>query len=585
MGDSFTRPGIQRASATVNAALVLICTVGCGQEPPARPDGSGPAAAPIRLPDDDAAFALPLAELEAKAEEAGRAAARVEATAEGVRLRREHARLARILALRGAEGDWIGQARTSLREASRRSALAGACDAALELARLEARDERDLTAAYAAAYRTARRFAGRREAEACAGEARRMTEVLAAHRPGPEVLAAIDADPDADDPSAGMEPPAAPADPIAALVAERAAEGAALLERIAVYGQPAPGAAPAAGGLVRVVLHLDRAAVFERGEIPADGELPRRAFLDFERTRPAPGVAPSTQVGAGGVRRVRVGSPRPRRLRVVFDLDEDARYRLFFLTDPYRVVLDFERTGRPVVEVAAPAEGRLRTVVLDPGHGGNDYGARYEGLHESQIALDITRRVATLLEQRLPEARILMTRNRDELVDLEQRTAFANSVAADIFVSIHLNAADDPVEHGGVTTFVLDTSNDRQANRLAARENNTTAAEVTGLERILAHLHRAEQVGESRRLAAEIQRFTLLSGRRLMPHLPDRGVKSAMFYVLVGARMPAVLVEASFLTQPEEAALLRTERYRQALADGIAEGIVRYGRAETPSTP
>ena len=132
--------------------------------------------------------------------------------------------------------------------------------------------------------------------------------------------------------------------------------------------------------------------------------------------------------------------------------------------------------------------------------------------------------------------------------------------------------------NGGVATFVLDTDNDRHATRLAARENGTSASEVTGLQRILAGLHRDDQVAASRAAAALVQRTTLVAGRRVIPTLPDRGVKSAMFYVLVGARMPAILVEASFLTQPEEARHLRTERYRQTLAEGIADGVVRYAR-------
>jgi N-acetylmuramoyl-L-alanine amidase len=151
----------------------------------------------------------------------------------------------------------------------------------------------------------------------------------------------------------------------------------------------------------------------------------------------------------------------------------------------------------------------------------------------------------------------------------------ANAAGADLFASIHLNASEQPVDHGGVATFVLDSSDERQAIRLAARENGTTPAEVTGLQKILAGLHRREQVAASREVARDVQRATLQAGRRILPSLHDRGVKEAMFYVLVGARMPAVLVEASFLTHPEQAKALETERYRQALAEGIAVGLVR----------
>jgi N-acetylmuramoyl-L-alanine amidase len=217
----------------------------------------------------------------------------------------------------------------------------------------------------------------------------------------------------------------------------------------------------------------------------------------------------------------------------------------------------------------------VRTIVLDPGHGGNDYGARQFGLSESELTLDLAQRVRTILASRMPDVRVLLTREQDVFVSLEQRAAMANAVGADLFLSIHLNASPTPVERGGVTTFVLDTSDDRQAMRLAARENGTSVEQVDELSRILASLYRDEQLRGSRALAERVHRATLRAGRRVLPRLYDRGVRSALFYVLVGARMPAVLLEASFLTREDEANALRTPEYRQALAEGIAEGIAR----------
>src|SRR5690606_9340668 len=124
----------------------------------------------------------------------------------------------------------------------------------------------------------------------------------------------------------------------------------------------------------------------------------------------------------------------------------------------------------------------------------DDFGARAFGLRESDLTLDLAKRVRTLLASRLPDVRVVLTREDDALVSLEHRTALANAMDADLFLSIHLNAADEPVDRGGVTTFVLDTSNDRQAIRLAARENGTRAAQVDDLSRILASLHREEQL-------------------------------------------------------------------------------------------
>jgi N-acetylmuramoyl-L-alanine amidase len=193
--------------------------------------------------------------------------------------------------------------------------------------------------------------------------------------------------------------------------------------------------------------------------------------------------------------------------------------------------------------------------------------------------------VRDILRVRLPSTRVVLTREENRFVSLEQRTAMANAVGADAFVSIHLNAAWEDVQHGGVTTFVLDTNDDRQAVRLAARENGTSEHEVGALSRILAGLHRDEQATGSRGLAEHLHASTLAGGRRVLPRLYDRGVRSAMFHVLVGATMPAVLVEASFMTRRDEADALRTEGYRQALAEGIADGIVAYARGDAAPEP
>ena len=144
----------------------------------------------------------------------------------------------------------------------------------------------------------------------------------------------------------------------------------------------------------------------------------------------------------------------------------------------------------------------------------------------------------------------------------------ANALRADLFVSVHLNAANSEVEHGGVATYVLDINNDRNVLRLAARENGTRTTDVAPMQFLMGTLVRREQRERSEHLAQAVQEHTLAQGRRLLPELADRGIKSAMFYVLVGAQMPAVLVEASFITQPDEARALTTPAYRDALAPG-----------------
>ena len=542
--------------------MPLVLALACSE--PSAPLPEPPPAAPPApsIAGDAEAWTVPVPELRRAALELDARASEGLGTVEGVAAGRSAARLARVLALRDPDGDWLGRARAWLNEASRRGALEGSCEAALELAELEARDAGDLDAAYRAALRTKLRFQERGAPQrACARRAERMLRTLEPWRPSAASLAAIEADPDLDDPTAvARDPePAAPVDPVAAWAAAHAAH-AASLEGVLVYGQGE------AARSARAVLRFDGVVAYEHGE---SDEPTHRTWLQIPSARAGEGVQSEIAVGSGGLRRIAVAS-REGALRVDFELDPGAGFRSFALTDPFRIVLDFER------EPSARAEGPIDVIVIDPGHGADDYGGRAFGLHESDLVLDIALRARAILAARLPGARVILTRDRDVFVSLEQRTAMANALDADLFVSIHLNAADEPVEHGGVTTFVLDTTDDRQALRLAARENGTSPSEVGDLARILAGLHREEQVRASRALAEEVHRSTLLSGRRHVPRLYDRGVRSALFHVLVGARMPAILVEGSFLTRQDEADQLRTPRYRQALAEGIAGGVIAY---------
>ncbi|MCB9591409.1 MAG: N-acetylmuramoyl-L-alanine amidase [Sandaracinaceae bacterium] len=517
----------------------------CGTtEPPADPTPPGPAPeAPFAPPEVDDAWALSLPDLRDQTERTAPLDPR------------RAADLARVLSIRDPDGDWIARAREWLTAASADASAEGACASALALARLEARDASAPRAAYLVAFRASLRFAA--SDAACAGEAEAMMRTLDAWRPSTAELGAIRADPDAEvDPAA--------VDPIARWAAEHSDEEAATLESLLVYGH----GDDAGADTVRVVLTFDRVVAFEHGEAEATADGPRRTWLQLASVTPGEGVARSLPVGSGGLVRLTVAD-QAGGTRVAFELEGTSRFDAFALPDPFRIVLDFETGG-------ARARGPVRRIVIDPGHGGDDFGARAFGLRESDLTLDIARRVRALLLSRLPDVAVIMTREEDVLISLEARAALANAVGADLFLSIHLNAADEPVDHGGVTTFVLDTSDDRQAARLAARENRTSVAEVSSLSRLLASLHRQDQVAASREVADQIHRSTLAAGRAHLPHLYDRGVRAATFYVLVGARMPAVLLEASFLSREDEANALRTPTYRQALAEGVASGVVSW---------
>lgn len=553
-----------RSRATIWLSLALAVLAACDGEPeqPTPVDEPAPEPSePVALED---AWSVPVERLREEVTSLSAEAARLAGEEAGVERATRAATLARVLSIRDPSGaDWTARSRAWLTEASRRREVAGACDAALALAELEARDAVDLEAAYRVAFRATLRFGGRDDD--CVARAQTMLTYLEPWRPEAGVLAAIRADPDSDDPS--VRDDAEPTNPLERWAAQNAAEGErAMLESLTVYAHGASDEEDVAA--VRFVLRLDRVVAYEHGEAPAEGDRPRRTWFELASVGPGPSVASAVPVDAGGVTRVRTQA-REGGTRVTFDLEEDARFRSFVLDDPFRLVLDVERAG-------AHAEGPVRTILLDPGHGGDDFGARAFGLRESDLVLDIGQRVKESLRRRMPEVRVLMTRETDDFVSLEQRTAMANSVGADVFLSLHLNAADEPVSRGGVTTFVLDTSDDRQAARLAARENGTPVGQVDSLSRLLASMHRTEQLAASRALAEQVHRTTLAAGRERLPTLHDRGVRSALFYVLVGARMPAVLLEASFLSREDEAERLRTVEYRQALAEGIAEGVARW---------
>jgi N-acetylmuramoyl-L-alanine amidase len=255
--------------------------------------------------------------------------------------------------------------------------------------------------------------------------------------------------------------------------------------------------------------------------------------------------------------------------RVVLDLDGRAYRRAFPLPEPFRIVIDVAR--RP------PGFERTRAVlrvVLDPGHGGSDPGAiGRSGVQEKEVTLDIAHRVAPALAK--DGLQVVLTRDDDRFIALEERTARANAVAADLFVSIHCNASDAPGARG-VETYVLDTSRDDLANRIAARENATSPAATVELGAILASMRLADHATRSRKLAGLLQHATVTSLAMKYSNVHDGGVHTAAFHVLVGARMPSVLLETSYVSNAEEEARLGSADYRERLADGIVNAVRAY---------
>jgi len=221
-------------------------------------------------------------------------------------------------------------------------------------------------------------------------------------------------------------------------------------------------------------------------------------------------------------------------------------------------------------------------IVVDAGHGGHDPGAvGHSGTHESDIVLGLARRVAIGLERDL-DAEVIFTRDDDTFIPLPGRAAIANAQDADLFLSIHANASPSPAPWG-ITTFYLDVASDAAAAAVAARENRAVLAEggtaaQDATDAVMGELVISGNSALSRRLAVEVHQSVIgqVTGIYGAEQVHDLGVQTAMFYVLVSPRMPSILFEASFVTNPEDELRLRTPAFQAILADAIVAGVARY---------
>jgi N-acetylmuramoyl-L-alanine amidase len=212
-------------------------------------------------------------------------------------------------------------------------------------------------------------------------------------------------------------------------------------------------------------------------------------------------------------------------------------------------------------------------VVIDPGHGGHDPGAQSNGVTEAELVLDVALRLEKLLLEQ--HVAVVMTRRTDEFIPLEERTAIANRECADLFLSIHANASQVAAARG-VETYFLNFTTNPAAEAVAARENATSTMTMTNLPELVKTIAMNNKVVESRELATLVQSATVRRLRLQNKTVKDLGVKQAAFVVLIGAQMPSVLAEISFVTNKSEAGLLKQPAYRQRIAQGLMEGLVKY---------
>jgi len=220
---------------------------------------------------------------------------------------------------------------------------------------------------------------------------------------------------------------------------------------------------------------------------------------------------------------------------------------------------------------------KIGKIVIDPGHGGHDTGTiGPNGLEEKDLVLEVGRRLGKLLETRLG-AEVVYTRRNDTFIPLETRTAIANQERADLFISIHANSSRDP-DARGVETYYLNFSSSPGALEVAARENAVSEKSIYELQDLVKKIALKEKIEESREFAGDVQESLHSGLAAKSPAIRNRGVKKAPFIVLIGANMPSILAEISFVSNPTDEHRLRTSDYRQRIAESLYRGIAKYAQ-------
>jgi N-acetylmuramoyl-L-alanine amidase len=219
---------------------------------------------------------------------------------------------------------------------------------------------------------------------------------------------------------------------------------------------------------------------------------------------------------------------------------------------------------------------KIGRIVIDAGHGGHDTGTiGPTGLMEKDLCLDVALRLGKIVQQRLPSADVVFTRSDDTFIPLEERTHIANEAKADMFISIHANSSQDSGARG-IETYYLNLKGSPEAMEVAARENATSDQGIHELEDLVKQIARTEKIDESREFAEDVQDSLSKRVQKTAKVVKNRGVRKAPFVVLIGADMPSILTEISFLSNPADEKLLKQPEHRQRVAEGIFQGIAGY---------
>ena len=345
---------------------------------------------------------------------------------------------------------------------------------------------------------------------------------------------------------------------------------------------------------VRVVIDVDRPVEYKKHALTQ----PSRVYVSLHNALFSPKMERTPiRLSKGDLKAIRMGQYEPYKARIVLDFARMEQVHVFTLTNPDRIVMDvaqdqavLERLVNinrikenlkepdPSPTLSEQLGMKVSKVVIDAGHGGKDPGCiGKSGLMEKDLTLDIALRLKSLLEEKLG-LHVIMTRDRDVFVPLEERTEIANRAKADLFLSIHVNAAKNR-NLRGVETWFLDLAASEHAKQVAARENSYSTKAMSDLETILNDLLLNNKTQESSRLAEILQGALTSDLSQAYRSVKNLGVKGAPFMVLQGAKMPSVLSEVSFISNPTEEKRLKNEQYRRTIALGLYKGIQSFVRA------
>lgn len=346
---------------------------------------------------------------------------------------------------------------------------------------------------------------------------------------------------------------------------------------------------------VEITLEMSAPAKFATRLQDAANGKPASLFVDFENVTVTGDVSKGVNVQGSLLKAVRINNQKTGGATLRFDFRDVRRFDTRSEVDPCRIIISvaagkgqLPKTDKSlrmaqnqpkamkathISNMASQLGLTVHRVFIDAGHGGKDPGTSHNNILERMITLDVALDLGRLLQANGME--VIYSRTKDKAVALSERTKMANVAKADLFVSVHVNANDNPAI-SGIETYYLNLASNPQAARVAVLENATSDKRLRDMQKMLADVMLNARVDESRRLASDIQRLSVFRMKKRNYAAKNNGVKSAPFHVLLGAQMPAVLVEIGYCTNTAEAKNLANPKYRHAIAEGLAEGIMAY---------